>query len=371
VGSLFTGRYPSRHGAVRGFEGEEGTGFRTDLLDDSLRTLPEILQEAGYGTAGILFQYHLAPELGFAQGFDTYTEKAGEAPAIHDRLLGWIRDLPEDRPFLAVLHYIDVHEPYTPAPPFDRVFGPVTNRIGYPEGWRDLREAVCERGEALDGETLAMLRTLYDGEIRQLDEEIGKLIHGLREMDLYEDLLIVVTADHGDEFMEHGKIGHSYGSLHGEILHVPLILKAPGLAHRGRTVDARVELVDVMPTMLEMASLPVPGGLDGASLVPLLRGDPAGVKPHAYAESASAAALYRDGYKLILHLEDDRAELFDIVQDPLELTDLAGQDPARVQALREEIDMIRGRAPEKQGPATPVDLSPDLRRNLQGLGYLR
>jgi hypothetical protein len=265
--SMLTGRSLLSHGVIT----------QNDRLPDSIPTLSETLRRAGMATGGIVSGLFLKGYYGFARGFQHYddfsvvpehwyeersTEPAGK---VADLAIQWLRAQAAPRFFL-FLHFWDVHYDYLPPVPYDTMFDP--DYRGTVSSADFLHNPAIHKGMAT--QDLAHILALYDGEIRWVDDQISRVLAVLQELGLENSTLVVVTADHGDEFFEHGHKGHQR-TLYREVLHVPLILKGPGVP-RGRTFDLPVGLVDVMPTILDLVHVTQPADMDGRSLLPFFVG---------------------------------------------------------------------------------------------------
>ena len=251
VPSLLTGLFPFQHGML------ETHDDGVDVLPDSVHTLAEHLSTAGYRSAAFVQNDHLRRRYSnLDQGFATYVDDAGEAPLIAQRFLSWL-DQADDRPFFAYLHFLDVHWPYDPIGLLGSrgISDSDRNRVASwgvePRRWWLLREGVRDGELELDDEDLALLRRLYQAELTELDAVLGHLFEVLRARGTWDETLVIVTSDHGEGFMEHGRLDHGYAQ-YDELLRVPLILRLP--ASRGRTgrVKTQVQIVDIMATVLEL-----------------------------------------------------------------------------------------------------------------------
>ncbi|HZR84698.1 MAG TPA: sulfatase [Candidatus Binatia bacterium] len=250
--SLFTGRYVAGYGDIS----------LTRALSPGIPTLPELLAGAGYATAAVTEDAILRRALGFGRGVDSYRENRstgphaapGHAEQTFATGLRWLKRHRDERFFL-FLHTYQVHSPYTPPPAFDR--------------FRTWNDRGVER--PIDADTPPGVRDerLYAGEVRYTDAEVGKLLAGIAALGVSESTIVVVAADHGEEFGEHGLSGHGK-ALFRESAHVPLIVRAPGIAPPGLRVPVQVSLVDVLPTLLELTGIEPPHRISGRSLVPLL-----------------------------------------------------------------------------------------------------
>jgi len=254
--SLLTGLFPAVHGVQ-----EDGT-----RLGEEAPTLAEGLRRMGYRTLGVVSHVYVASSFGLGRGFETFDDSLIEggtrnpiASEVVDRFLEHLDRLEPEDAFFGFLHFFDPHWDYTPPPPFDRRFtdpayaGPVNGR--YP--------AVLE---ASSGADLEHAIALYDGEIAYLDREIGRLLGGLAERGRLEDIVVVLTADHGEEFREHGQMGHG-NTLYEEQLHVPLIIAGHPAFPAGTRRGDLASLVDVAPTLLEIAGAAPDEGTSGRSLL--------------------------------------------------------------------------------------------------------
>ena len=311
IATLFTSLYPGQHG-IDHVGTQEGDTYRTDVLHAGYDTLAERFQAAGYSTVGILNQVHLQSRFGFAQGFDHYEAVRGMGAAkLNRKLLEQLKGV-GTAPFFAYLHYLDVHWPYTNRlDGLEEAFGPL-DMVSEPPR-RGNR--VADWAETLDSPSdLAALGARYDQEIAFVDAAIGTLLQALQEMELYDNTIVVVTSDHGEGFLEHGKLLHSY-TPYDEVLQVPLVIRLPqSLLTPVAAVDAPVGLIDVMPTLLALASLPPAPQAQGRSLVPLMEGEQ-DAERMIFAESAEAMAVRSSTHKLI-RFHDGHQEFYSLESDP-------------------------------------------------------
>ena len=378
VASLFTSTYMSVHSVVyskQEINGEE----RTDVLNPKFLTLPEALKTGGFATAGFGMKIHLQPRFGFDQGFDAYDMHARRADKINRRTLDWLRQKDPDK-FFIYLHYNDPHYPYLPRPGYAR-FGATTARVQI-DGVT--KKAFREGRLTLSREDVSQLVDLYDGEVLYTDEQIGRLLDAVAKMG-YENVLTILTADHGEEFLDHGSITHGQ-SLYNELVHVPLIMGGSAFSRegssmrKGRIADT-VQLIDVMPTLLAMAGLPEPPGMQGRSLTSYLSGpaEPAGQPVAMFSERRAPTdtgfwhTIFDGRWKLIHDPTAGRTMLFDIAADPGETVSLEESNPdvaagltrllaAWAEANRKLHDSIR---PEDTAP-----LDPETEQRLRSLGYV-
>ena len=377
--TLFTGLYPIEHGVVK-------NGL---VLGERHATLAERLRAHGFQTAAIVSSFVLDRRFGWQQGFDHYEDDfqpseakrkadrwyefelstgAFDRRADHttDRALRWLsHDRDPAHPFLLFVHYFDPHDPYQPPPPFDVRFKPET---GKPPS---LVETLRAR-DWIDA---------YDGEIAFADAQLTRLLAGLAELGLAERTLVVVVADHGEGLMQHEQMTHG-ANVHEEVVRVPLLVRLPGVVAGGTVIEAPVEEVDLLPTVLDLIGAPREGPLSGRSLAPALRGkerlDPErSVYLHrrpfdrqvflGTPVDGEQFGVVRAGWKWIEGTRDGTRALYDLTGDPLEAANRAATEPDRVRELSSLIRDWRAAHPAAAEAAPPI--APDDARRLKALGY--
>jgi len=347
VASLLTATYPEVHGVKR-------VG---DVLAYQATSLPALLRQNGYITACIQTNPFLTAESGFHEGFDHYVELYDPSPGVYKTpvqeatktALDWLHHFGK-KPFFLYLHLLDTHNPYIPPEPF-RGFG----------------------SEEQD---------LFDGEIRSIDFHIGLLRDYLCQTGILDKTVLVITADHGEEFQEHGRRYHAK-HLYEEVLRVPLIISLPALLSSGLSIPAQVRSIDIVPTILEILGFPPFENHQGESLLPLLSNEPSSDRPAVSqigADGISPAtegeiiALTTGDHKLIWHKKDDTRELYDLSSDPRELHNLAAEDEASSRRLQSQLEQLIY-APEDK-PFRPkrssraVRFDDDVLVRLKALGYI-
>jgi len=328
VASIFTSLLPGRHRAVQ----------LRDPLDPGFVTLAEMLESRGYATgAAIANSVIYSDGTYFEQGFDFYAglHGAGDRPSklvdaadVVDAALAWV-DARRGLPNFVYIHTMDPHVPYAPPEPFNRMFEP------HPKPGHPGVDPRSDYKEPLDRERLV---AQYDGSIAYGDRELGRFIDELKRRGVYEQALIVFTADHGEEFLDHGKWLHGR-SVFDELVRVPLIVKFPGNEHAGRRIAQQVQAVDLLPTILENEGLPVPPP-------PVITGHPLqrtleGRAPERAAVSeishrgivAHGMRTSRDKYVRSFSPEEYEA-YFNLVEDPKEQSNLFDESARRVRNLR-------------------------------------
>ncbi len=399
-GSMFTAKYPRRHGL-------SAMDPRAWIGGEFNRTLAEILAREGYATAAVMTG-SITRSSGLARGFaEVFEELPAHAlhnvdsawPALRSRLpparawVRWRRRRDRDivvteaerwlarvgeRPFFLFLHLYQPHSPYNPPPEHLALFDPdyqgPHRKIG-----SGLLQPVRAGRRALEPPEVERLKALYDAEVRAADTAIGRFLAALDRAGLRDESIVVVTADHGEELYEHGVVEH--GHIYNTNLLVPLILDPPGLSPAVRRVAGPVELLDLMPTLLDLLGVPIPEGIDG-QLLPL-DGEPASsLESHAFAEADCQSFGGRAGdcwlsiqsarFKLDHNLTRGETRLFDLAADPLESADVAALHPEVVAEL--EARLLAWNATQPDLPALRQELSESGRREiekrLRALGYL-
>ncbi len=267
VVSLLTGTYADRHGVMKGFE-----------KLGAVEPLASRLERNGYDTVAFSQSFIASEAFGVDRGFgefwlhDQLNDFGQASPLLRRMFLEWFRSRDDERPLFAYLHSVDPHSPYAPIPPYDALAREHPGSLDpkdYGPGFfnRDRRA-----GETKE---IAHLRGLYEGEVRYTDAQFGRFLDLLRRLGLYDDSLIVFVSDHGEEFGDHGAFDHGR-TLYREMIEVPLIIRFPRGQWSGERVESPVSLVDLAPTVYELAGIETPPGtFDGRSLTEVL-GQPTG-----------------------------------------------------------------------------------------------
>lgn len=363
VATLFTGLLPTQHGVF------DGGG----ALARSVPTLAEQFRAAGYTTVHVTGNPNSGPLYGLDRGFQqvVWSGRGSASALLHHQLQyadavgGFALEFlaRAKSPFLLSLHFNDPHSPYDPiSPPPLRA----PRRI--------LDEPASDPGV---GRVLPLERddmiARYDAEVASVDRTLARIVDALRRGGLWERTVLLVTADHGEEFQEHGGWGHSH-TLYPEVLRIPLFIRQPGDRVR-HTVRGRVNQADILPTILDLTGFPRVGGISGRSRAGLLSGTPGGTVS-TLAEKLSPdkgeprRLLLTDSWAFIERASSGRAELYDMKRDPAQLRDLAASRPEEVQRMRAELRRTVGEM-RRASPAESAPIDPDTLRNLQALGYLQ
>lgn len=400
--SLLTGLHPHTHG-VRN---------HPNILGENHETLAESAARAGYRTAAFSSQGLLLPRWGFGQGFALFErvgtpnrfqvgllgralDRAGlrpvernfDARAVTERALRWLGEEAET-PFLLWLHYLDPHHPYEPPPEYARRFdrhggGPLEDPL-----WPDGRRKIFDL--SMPPEEVERYVDRYDGEIRYTDDQIARVAARLEEMGLLDETIVVLTSDHGESLGEHGLYFAHTHYLYEPSMSVPLLLRYPPAIPPGTVVEPVVRLVDLAPTLLDLAGIaPIEGG-EGRSLLPAIRGEKEGARiafgengrtifggsseenPRWMVEGdAGRWSMARTGdYKLIRipHPAGPVYELYDLRADPGEKRDIAAEAPEIVRLLAEALGEWMAEDPGVSVVHDEVD--DQTLQDLRSLGYV-
>lgn len=407
--SMLTSLYPSTHGVVN----------FNDRLPAAATTLAEVYRAAGYATVGFASNLFTGQFTNLHQGYEEQHEDGSlpnqgsskTAREYVDRLASWLEGH-RDVPFFAFLHVYDPHDPFEPGRPYDSMWADPTKRDAHHQNLAAVRKVIDDpllklfgmpsRADlvkaGLDADAYVKHDVdWYDGSIRGLDTEMERLFERLKGLGLHDRTLVVFVADHGEEFLDHGRMFHGQ-TVYGELTQVPLMMRWPGVLPAGRVVNDVVQTIDVMPTLLAISGLAAPPEVQGQSLVPLIRPSegPAGPswRPRpAISEKAAtnptkgaappphdteAFAIVDGGWKLIHHTARPNGgpefELFDFAKDPLNLHDVAAKHPEEVQRLAKLVagwrQMARAAkfAPDAE---STKGLSQEQLQRLRSLGYIR
>jgi arylsulfatase A-like enzyme len=349
--TLYTGQHALTHNIVA-INGPARLAQETPVL-------PELLLEAGYVTCAVdnLWRWHRW----FGQGYEYYIDPSVRhnipsgvrCEALNERAVHWLRTRP-DGPFFLFMHYWDTHAPYVAPQRYGHLFydgDPVDPANHSLDGaWRHpvgmmARETWLRtpRGVATDAD---YVRALYDREVRYVDDGIGAMLDALVDLDLVENTLVLVMADHGESIAEHGVFFEHYG-LYDCTVRVPFMMRWPGRVPAGRRLSQMLHNTDIAPTILDAVGLPIPPSMEGRSSWPLVA-DARNDGGHDSVISLECSyqaqwSLRTSSYLYILSREQDFAgnplrELYDLSQDPAEKRNIAEEHPQVAQAFEGQLE---------------------------------
>lgn len=368
VATLLSGLFPWEHHATT----EEA------VVPAAVDLMSERLGSEGFHTGAFIANGFCSDRFGFRQGWSTFRNYIREglrtqAEFVAHDVLTWLDERPQDRPFFLYVHTVDPHVPYMPPAEELALYDPLPYEgvVNFAHD-RELLEGVKSGRIDLNARDREHLEALYDGEITYHDTHFGAIMEGLERRGLADETMVVFTADHGEEFWDHGSVGHGH-SVFEELVQVPLIVRVPGVTDRPMVLEEALGLVDVAPTIFEALGREIPEALSGRSFLDLLRGG----SPDAPLASVNG---FMDGWRAIelgslklIHRTDRVVMLYDLSSDPDETTDVAASRPIAVRYLRGMLGLVLAGA--ERGHHVPsiaaesLAIDETLRRQLEELGY--
>jgi len=368
--SMLTALSPEVHQVIR-------DGVR---LSKKATVCAEVLKDAGYLTAGVVSAPYLYSEFGFNQGFDLYDDytiyyasnreshQGITSPKIHKRVTKWLEKNHRNSFFLFI-HYWDVHYDYNPPPPYDTMFDPdYKGKITAENYERNHRINPSMRKRDLEH-----IISLYDGEIAFTDSYIGKLLEYLNQLSIYDKTMIILTADHGDEFFEHGRKGHRK-NLFDETLKVPLMIKFPSNEWKGKRIDRQVQIIDIVPTFLSYLSFNWDANVQGKNLMPLIHRETDEPEPPRFADLHGWFKCVRTNQaKYLLNVDRrKRFQLYDLENDKGEQDDIAMSQPTLKKKMHKTLmDWLKvAKILAKNLGKSEFEYEEHLKKQLKSLGYI-
>lgn len=383
VFSMFTGSYPSKHRMNIAYRGED-LYVRTKPLDSGIQTLGEMFKEKGYRCAAFTGGRVLKGAFGYERGFDTYDVDCWDIAKGVEKTIDWL-SLHQKESFFVFLHTYSAHFPYKADPRYRRAGADgrarkvleSCNDPGNPEA--------CRNGSLnISREEIDAVRALYEERVSDADREIGRLMAYLKKRGLLENTLIVLVADHGEEFYEHGAFFHGQ-TLYREQLDIPLILVPPAASEKGRRCPALVSNIDIFATLCDV--LGEESSSDGVSLLRTLAGEEA--RESVFSEATQGVdlkSLTTDRYKLILNTKPGSYgfawkenakewQFYDLLADPLEKDNRASKGGVEFERLKERMrKVLESHASSRSATTAPeapaVRFEDSELEELRSLGYL-
>lgn len=364
-GSLLTGLYPNRHGLKS----------HDKKMPESVKTLAEILGSNGFATAAIVNSHNLSKRYGLSRGFRDFLyilEQTYLAPPslIEPRAIKWLSKNRQE-PFFLFLHFFDVHSDYCSLPKYEKqLLRPYQGDAdGSTSQLKDFREGKV----SMDHKDIEHVIDLYDAGIRQIDDGIFRLFNNFEYEGLLDNTLVVITSDHGEEFLEHGSVLH--GRTHyQEVIQVPMLIRGPGIP-RSKKIQAPVSLVDFVPTILSLLDISCPPNLDGMDISSLWK-KPDAKYPTRFIFSEAdhnninhdiKRAVRHPRYKLHYDIMTDQKTLFDLIKDPKEKTDIYSEKAALADSL---FRVLEEHLKVEETGKVLEPLKPQEIEMLKSLGYL-
>lgn len=411
IASILTGTYPGHHGAHRVTTSK--SYYPANKLNDAQPTLPEILQETGYTTAGMVSCEWLTTSFGLNRGFDHFNDRIPSyfftlssfgilqfsnyffplkdylffngfygqriAHQINKAALPWLHTHGENRPFFLFLHYFDPHHPYVPehfgtAPGY--IPDTIRNRhqvntANYVDVESEIIYSVLRGETPLLPDERNFLLNNYDRDIGRLDQKLGELFAALKEMNLYDKTLIIITADHGEAFGEHNLMLHGR-SLFNNNLHVPLLIKYPVDDKRKGVIDYPVSLAGIVPTVLSYLSIEIPDSIQGSPFS--LKNKQLLIAqnfhdPHSKGFPHDLISLQQDHYKYIKAYGGED-QFYNLKDDPGETRNLITSSSQTKNNLRDSLDFHSSQLKLIEQKDAPAAVGTKTLQNLKALGYI-
>ena len=336
--------------------------MKPKILSKDRVLISEVLKKNGIITAGFHSNAYLCAYFGWNRGWDTFydsmdvevTDKIPyiQASILNKKIAPWLSQQKSGNPFFLWLHYMDVHEPYVPERKYIEVVDPSITMTG--DEMFGLFTNVLLKRDLSDKKNVELLKKLYLAHVREVDDATREFFGILEKMGFLKNSVIIMTADHGDEFGEHGGLSHD-GKMYSELINVPLIIYDHSLK-KGQVSDTLVSTVDVPPTIVYLFGLEPVSAFAGHSLLPLENYSVKGI----YGESKEKFGAHEKGdekevhfymennLKLIYHEKDDSWEMYDLKNDPKELHNIVDTSPA-AEEMKKKIKPRVGRLATKLG----------------------
>jgi len=404
--SIMTSLYPDTHGVLK----------MEDALTANVKTLAELLAQRGYETAAFVNTGWLDPKFDLNRGFEIYDfyhdqgQKQGQVRHQYGRnaeetnrtVFSWLAHPPKE-PFFLFVHYFDIHSdwkrlPYDAPPPYGNMFtGDYKGNFSGGEGGifaSQYLQKMNKEGKHFEEDDRKYIESLYDGGIAYTDEQVGELLQRLEKNKLLEHSIVIIVSDHGEEFQEHGMVLHE--QVYEELVHVPWIMKLPkdpwyslhnliskirfqtssGLQKKAlpQRIGAPVQLIDLMPTVLDYLNIKWPEYVQGRSLKGLIEGkEPSDTAIYSRNISGSQYSITEGKWKLVYKYPEGEKQLFDLDTDPHETKDLSQAEIDR-SALLEKHFLAWFKTVKQAGNAFrshKKEIDKKTREDLKSLGYIQ
>ncbi len=369
--SIMTSLYPSFHG-VRRYQ---------NFLNDEKVTIAELLKEAGYQTAAFTDGGFMAASCEFDQVFDIYEDQRIGIANILPNVKAWLSSN-KSSPFFLFIHCYDIHNPYNPPPPYNSMFHDLTY-TGHLVPSHIILEAINKNRVQVNEDDIRHFIALYDGGIRYTDTKIGEFLSYLQSSGVMNQSLIIITSDHGEEFMEHGHCGHR--QLHYRpMLHIPLIMHIPNYPKKEVRIKDFVQSIDLLPTILDILDLPAFPEAQGRNLFPLIKRHKNSLRrsfwkvfyPFVKQPIISFAedirfdqwSIINNDYQMIINSKTSSMQLFSLKADPMEKTDIAKDHGDITGPLFSKWEELYGT--KSNDSVSIIDLDEQISKQLEALGYV-
>lgn len=373
VATLLSSLFPWEHHAVT----------TEAVVPKDVDMLPEILEREGFYSGAFIANGYVSDKFGFKQGWDTWRNYIREGRPTRAKFLAadaveWLDKRPEKLPFFLYVHAIDPHVPYKPTREFMEIYDPEPYS-GVVDFSKDnaLLEKIKIGSIRLNERDKRRLVALYDSEISYHDLHFRTILQALEKRGLFEDTLIFIVADHGEEFWDHGSVGHGH-SVYEELLRIPMVVHLPGVTTKPTYIKSASGLVDVVPTVLEALGIAAPEGLSGRSLMPELLGSHLSAPPVAVSGFMDGWRTVVIGHHKLIQRTERRVMLHDLASDPHEQVDVVAERPITTRYLRGQLGLVlaqsepigQGAAGKKTHKKETTTIDAETEAQLRALGYV-
>lgn len=369
--SLFTSTQPPVHRITHDPKREE----MLRRLSDAYVLLPEVYKAAGYTTGLLTFPGWVSPTANYLQGVDVRAESERSDTDLLRLANSFISDH-ADQPFFLYLHFIDMHDYWFPEHLFE---GVDPEALGLSPGLMSLAEMpvpnayetlakVLNHPGGLTERDLQHLQDVYNRRLTDTDRVIGELAQQLADLDLTGKTLLVITADHGEQFLEHGRLVHGGDAFYNELIHIPFVISNPRLYPETTTASTPMTSIDFAPTLLDLMGLDIPDVYQGESLANRLDED----RVVFSTDGRTWKAQSRE-WSYIVSEKLGREELYNLANDPGETIDLAEEEPEIVEIGRRQVLQMIAECSQHPYLAINVDeieMPDDQKERLRSLGYI-
>ena len=374
VASFFTSQHPNNHGALS----------HNNMLPERPLTFAEVLKNQGYNTYFLTAgNYTIDKKYNFNQGFDYFFDDRIDAAQLTGNFLSLLPKL-QDKRFFAYIHYMDVHLPYNKNKYNDWFTRnkPANPRLEPGKISHKIVKKMAVSNQLSKGDK-NYLESLYDGQIKFVDENIKRIIAAFKSNHMLDNTLVIITSDHGEEFWDHRNFEHGH-TMYNELLRVPLVIVGNKLKHLA--IDARVRLIDLLPTVIDILKVKAHHyNLKGTGFLNLLKGEKKEPGRPVFAMGTlygdEKYCLIQDNNKIIINTGNrkgkgklvgprnkSKLEFYDIAKDPLETENLAASQPENAGRFKTLLDKyIRNQAVYKSKKRT---MDKKTKKQLKSLGYL-
>ncbi|MCH7519439.1 MAG: sulfatase [Candidatus Dadabacteria bacterium] len=361
MATIHTSLYPSEHGATR---------YNLKLKDNFI-TLAEYMRNNFYKTIGIISTPYVSSKYGFSQGYDIFEEyimgtEGTSSEHLTERAIEYISDN-QDNKFFLWIHYFDPHAIYL----YHEDYNYGRNYSGNLPANLSVEFLKSDKN-SFNTEDIEYVKDIYDEEISYTDHNIGKLINNIEELGLKEDTVIIITADHGEEFMERNGFGHGK-SVYNELIRIPLIIYNP--YKQKQRIEENVETRSIPKTILELSGIDS-GSFGGENLLAL---DQSNIENYIYSEGTGSMgentlreAIVLDQFKLIKNIQYQTFELYDLRSDPNEKINLFNTEQINIKSKQNELmSKLSKHQKQRLGELQKVELSKEDIKRLKALGYIQ